>query len=175
MSARGTLQRHRTGTCRIRSGCPARERGRCPDAKRLCRSARSGTGVHVTAGPGVKPTRNTGRLDNWMTDAVGSELPFAAICTSGPSADKTDLGYRHRNVRVQGDKTFIHARYQLTFRTILPVYPLLPKAVCAALMSFSSKTSATKGLISDRSIRPTRLPKTSGSKTVQPKKLRSLR
>ena len=22
-----------------------------------------------------------------MTDAVGSELPFAAICTSGPSAD----------------------------------------------------------------------------------------
>jgi len=25
-----------------------------------------------------------------MTDAVGSELPFAAICTSGPSADKDE-------------------------------------------------------------------------------------
>ena len=88
MSARGALQRHRTGTRRIRSGCPSRERGRCPDAERLRRSARSGTGVHMTAGPGVKPTRNTGRLDNWITDAVGSELPFAAICTSGRSADE---------------------------------------------------------------------------------------
>ena len=43
--------------------------------------------MHVTAGPGAEPTRNTGRLDNWMTDVVGSELPFAAICTTGRSAD----------------------------------------------------------------------------------------
>ena len=42
----------------------------------------------MTAGPGVKPTRNTGRLDNRMTDAMGSELPFAAICISDRSADK---------------------------------------------------------------------------------------
>jgi hypothetical protein len=53
----------------------------------------------MTAGPGVKPTRNTGRLDNWITDAVGSELPFAAICTSGRSADFSDLRYKCANVR----------------------------------------------------------------------------
>ena len=47
--------------------------------------------------------------------------------------------------------------------TILPVHTLLPKAVCAELMSLSSKTSATKGLTSDRSMRPTRVPNTSGS------------
>lgn len=88
MSARGALQRHRTGARRIRSGCPAKERGRCPDAKRLRCSARSGTGVHVAGGPVAEPTRNTERLDNWITDAGGSELPFAAICTSGRSADK---------------------------------------------------------------------------------------
>ena len=50
-----------------------------------------------------------------------------------------------------------------TSRTILPVYTFSPKAVCAELMSLSSKTSATKGLISDRSIRPNRVPNTSGS------------
>ena len=96
MSACGALQRNRTGARRIRSGCPARKRGRCPDAKRLRSSARSGAGVHVTAGPGAEPTRNTGRLDNWMTDAVGG-VPFAAICTSDRSVDKVTFGLYQTN------------------------------------------------------------------------------
>jgi len=61
--------------------------------------ARLDTGVHVTAGPGAEPIRTTGRLDNLITDADGSELPFAAICTSGRSADEAAAARQRWNVR----------------------------------------------------------------------------